>query len=157
MELSRHAQRGKRTRVLVWIGTTTALTGCAPTRPDAALHVVNVLNAQADAWNRGDIDGFMAHYWNSDELTFCAGGDTLQGWSSTLARYRDKYPTPQRMGRVEFDNIQLTPLSDDAALAVGRWRVEREGDPVGGVFSLVLRRIDGRWVIVHDHTSKRDE
>jgi beta-aspartyl-peptidase (threonine type) len=112
-----------------------------------------VLNAQADAWTRGDIDGFMAHYWNSDELTFCSSGTTLDGWSATLARYKDEYPTPERMGRVEFDNLRITPLGEDAALVIGRWRVQREGDPIGGVFSLVLRRTDGRWVIIHDHTS----
>jgi hypothetical protein len=26
-------------------------------------------------------------------------------------------------------------------------------DAVGGTFTLIWRRIDGRWVIVHDHTS----
>ena len=32
-----------------------------------------------------------------------------------------------------------------------------ESEPVGGNFTLVLRKIDGRWMIVHDHTSPLGE
>jgi hypothetical protein len=127
--------------------------GCSAHRAEPELQIVNVLNAQADAWNRGDLDGFMEPYWKSDELTYSAAGQTTSGWSELLARYRDRYPTAERMGRLEFDQLRIRLLGPEAALAIGRWHVDRGDDPVGGTFSLVLQLIDGRWVIVHDHTS----
>jgi beta-aspartyl-peptidase (threonine type) len=126
---------------------------CSQARPEPALQIVNVLNAQADAWNRGDLDGFMEHYWSSDELTFCSGGTTIRGRADTLARYKKRYPTRERMGRLAFDRLDVRMLADGAALVLGRWRLQRERDATGGNFSLVFQRLDNRWAIIHDHTS----
>jgi len=127
--------------------------GC--TAPDQRLQqrLAGILEAQADAWNRGDIDAFMQHYWNSDELTFSSGGQTRHGWQATLERYRQRYPTPERMGRLAFSELTVRPLGERAALVLGRYHLERQPDPADGNFSLVFERIAGRWVITHDHTS----
>jgi beta-aspartyl-peptidase (threonine type) len=115
-----------------------------------------VLRLQADAWNAGDIERFMDHYWNSDDLTFSAGGQTTRGWQSTLDRYRQRYPTIEHMGRLTFDELEIQPLADSAALVLGRWRLARDCDAPSGNFSLIFRKIDGRWLIVHDHTSRAE-
>lgn len=112
-----------------------------------------MLREQAAAWNDGDIDAFMNPYWHSPKLTFSSGGEVIHGWKATLARYRKRYPSRETMGRLTFGDLHVTPLGDDAALVLGRWRLERE-HPVGGAFSLVLRRDRDRWVIIHDHTSR---
>lgn len=112
-----------------------------------------ILTEQAAAWNRGDIDGFMAHYWRSPKLTFSAGGTTETGWEATRDRYRRRYPTPEKMGRLEFSELQVHPLGSSAALVLGRWKLIRRDDAPEGNFSLIFERIDGRWVIVHDHSS----
>jgi beta-aspartyl-peptidase (threonine type) len=114
-----------------------------------------VLHAQEEAWNRGDIDAFAEHYWKSDDVTFSSGGKTTRGWMETLNGYRERYPTRERMGRVTFSNLEITPLGDAAALVLGEWKLERESEPLAGNFTLVFRKIDGRWVIIHDHTSRR--
>jgi uncharacterized protein (TIGR02246 family) len=116
-----------------------------------------VLNTQQEAWNRGDIDAFMEHYWKSGDLTFSSGGEMTRGWNETLARYRERYSTPEKMGRLTLSDFEITPLGESAALVLGEWRVERDDEPLAGNFSLVLRKLDGRWVIVHDHTSRRVE
>jgi uncharacterized protein (TIGR02246 family) len=121
---------------------------------DAAKEIEAVLSRQAEAWNRGDIDGFMEHYWKSDGLTFSSGGQTMRGWKSTKENYQRRYPTREKMGRLTFSELEITPLGESAALVLGRWRLARDESPVGGNFSLVCRKIDGKWVIVHDHTSK---
>ena len=113
-----------------------------------------VLRAQEEAWNRGDIDAFVEHYWRSDDVTFSSGGKTTRGWTETLNGYRERYPTAEAMGHVAFGNLEITPLGDAAALVLGEWKLEREDDPLGGNFTLVFRKLDGRWVIVHDHTSR---
>lgn len=121
---------------------------------DPAWQIEAVLAAQAEAWNRGDIDGFMKHYWNSDELTFSSSGEITRGWTSTRDRYHKRYPTREQMGQLRFSQLETTLLGDSAALVLGRWRLNREMSPVAGNFSLVLRRIDGQWLIIHDHTSR---
>jgi len=59
------------------------------------------------------------------------------------------------MGQLKFTQLEVTPLGDSAELVLGRWHLTRES-PVGGNFTLVFRRIDGNWLIVHDHSSKAD-
>lgn len=119
---------------------------------DRAAPVRAVLLKQRDAWNDGDIDKFMETYWKSEDLTFSSGGKTTRGWQATLDRYKANYQTRQDMGTLTFGNLQTTMLGDEAALVLGEWNLDR-GEPIGGNFSLVLRKIDGAWVIIHDHTS----
>ena len=111
-----------------------------------------VLTRQMEAWNRGNIDDFMQHYWKSDQLTFSSGGATTRGWDATRERYRKRYATVEQMGKLSFDQLEVSALSDSAALVLGRWKLQRS-EPTGGNFSLVVRRIDGQWLIIHDHTS----
>jgi acetyl esterase/lipase len=142
----------------------------APPRTSLEKQIAAVLAKQAAAWNRGDIDGFMQAYWKSDRLTFSSGGKTTRGWQTTKADYKRRYPTRDAMGTLSFDKLEVSPVGDAAldgaaasqpsrdaaALVLGRWKLRRNRDPVGGNFSLLFRKIGGRWVIVHDHTS-RDE
>jgi ketosteroid isomerase-like protein len=122
---------------------------------DPAPAIRSVLDAQVEAWNRADLDGFMDGYWRSEDLVFTSGGHVQRGWQTTLDRYRASYGnSPETMGRLSFSDLEIHPLADGAAWALGRWRLDYEGrDPLGGIFSLVFRRVDGRWLIVHDHTS----
>lgn len=119
--------------------------------------IESIFRTQQDAWNRGDVEAFMDHYWKSDDLTFSAGGKTTRGWQATLDRYKERYPTRDAMGQLTLGEFELFPLGDSAALVLGEWELDRETEPVSGNFSLVLRKIDGRWVIVHDHTSRLTE
>ena len=57
------------------------------------------------------------------------------------------------MGQLRFSQLEVTSLGESAALVLGRWRLARDASPVSGSFSLIFRRIDGKWVIIHDHTS----
>jgi beta-aspartyl-peptidase (threonine type) len=129
------------------------------TNPDVSTEaaVESVLKTQQQAWNSGKIDEFMEHYWKSDQLTFSSGGKVTRGWTATLNRYREKYPTPEKMGTLSFDHLEVTSLGTTAALVLGEWKLDRESEPVNGNFSLVMRQIEGRWVITHDHTSQLAE
>jgi beta-aspartyl-peptidase (threonine type) len=122
---------------------------------DVAAAVRAVLDVQVEAWNRGDLEGFMAGYWRSPDLVFCSGATVTRGWDETLARYRKRYQSEGReMGRLRFEGIEVIPLGEDAALARGAWRLGlRDGQEPHGLFTLLLRRLDSAWRIVHDHTS----
>jgi len=129
--------------------------GPAPGDPArVGAEVRSALYRQRDAWNRGDLDGFLAGYWRSDSLTFYSGGEIERGWEAARERYRSRYPDREAMGKLTFDLNDVAPLGEDVALVRGAWSLERRGDAPHGLFTLVLRRLpDGTWRVVHDHTS----
>ena len=112
-----------------------------------------VLQAQADAWNRGDLEAYMDGYDRSPATEF-VGGDTItRGWQTVLERYQKKYDSRDKMGVLTFSETEVTVLSKDAALVLGRWRLKRASDEPHGTFSLLFRRRKAGWRIVHDHSS----
>src|SRR6266567_9013269 len=111
-----------------------------------------VLDGQVKAWNRGDLEGFMAGYWKSPRLTFSSGGDQTKGWQATLDRYRKRYQAPgSEMGKLSFSDITVESLGPDSAFVRGRWRLVRSKDRPGGIFTLIFRRLPEGWRIIHDH------
>jgi hypothetical protein len=112
-----------------------------------------VLAAQNAAWNRGDLDGFMAGYWKSDDLRFASGGTITRGWQTTLDRYRAHYPDKATMGQLTFTLHEIHLLAPDAAVVFGKWELAREKDKPWGLFTLILRRFPEGWRVMADHTS----
>ncbi len=116
-----------------------------------------VLAAQTDAWNRGDLDGFMRAYWRSDELRFTSDGTVTRGWKSTLKRYKKRYPEKAAMGALTFTIQEVTVLAPDAAVVFGKWELAREQGHPWGWFTLTLRQLPEGWRIVADHTSSAEK
>lgn len=112
-----------------------------------------VLDDQQAAWNRGDVDAFMKGYWNSPDLTFAGSSGITRGWEPVTARYRKNYPDAAAMGHLDFSDIEIRELGNNAALVLGRWHLKRANDAPGGVFTLVFQRFPEGWRIIHDHTS----
>ena len=112
-----------------------------------------VLDAQVDAWNRGDIEGYMAGYWRSEETVFVSGDNVTRGWQTVLAHYKKNYDSREKIGTLTFSDLEITPLGSNAAIALGRWHLQRAKDEPHGRFTLILRRTKQGWKIVHDHTS----
>jgi ketosteroid isomerase-like protein len=126
-------------------------------RPDITLEISAVLKMQQDAWNRGDIDAFMDGYSRSDETLFVSGDDVTRGWQKVLDRYKKKYSDRAEMGTLTFSNLEITPLCNDSAVALGSWKLNRANDQPHGRFTLIFRRFPEGWRIVHDHTSPASE
>lgn len=118
-----------------------------------AERIARALVAQEEAWNRGDVDAFMTGYWKSEDLRFATGGTVIMGWQAGLGEFHVRYHSREQMGRLSLSDFDIRVLSDDAALAFGRWKLEHNGDTLSGLFTQLFRKIGGRWVIVHDHTS----
>jgi ketosteroid isomerase-like protein len=123
--------------------------------PSAELAVRQLLDQQVAAWNRHDLEGYMAGYWRSPALTFYSGGTITRGFQPTLERYRRRYQGEgKEMGRLSFDEVVIEVAGPGVALARGRWRLEmRDGQQPRGLFTVVLRQLDEGWRIVHDHSS----
>jgi len=114
--------------------------------------IKKVLTDQAECWNKKDIDGFMRSYWKSEQLTFSGGGKTTRGWQATMDNYKKSYP-PEKMGRLNFDKLEISVLGPTSALVLGNWHLDVNGEKKGGNFSLVFMKQENKWVIIHDHTS----
>ena len=121
--------------------------------PNIEKQITKVMTDQAEAWNRGDIDGFMRGYWNSDKLIFVSGDNVTRGWQPTLDRYKKSYDTRAKMGTLTFSDLEINVLSNDAAVVLGSWSLSRDGDNPHGKFTLTFRRFKEGWRIVIDHTS----
>jgi len=122
-------------------------------RQEAAIR--NVLQTQVESWNRHDLEGFMAGYWNSPALTFFSGASEAQGWEATLERYRQKYQTGDaEMGKLEMTDIRVEMLAPQAAFVRGKFRLTlSNGRQPHGVFTLIFREFPEGWHIIHDHSS----
>ena len=112
-----------------------------------------VMDEQAAAWNRGDIEGFMQGYWNSPELKFVSGDNITKGWQPTLDRYKKNYDSKAKMGVLTFSGLEINIISKDSAIVLGNWALQRESDNPKGKFTLIFRKFKDGWKIVHDHTS----
>ena len=119
----------------------------------AEIEIRKVLDEQTAAWNRGDIDGFMAGYWKSEKMVFISGNNVARGWQAALDRYKKNYDSKAKMGVLSFSDLEMTVLSKDAAVVVGRFTLVREKDKPSGMFSLTFRRFKEGWRIIIDHTS----
>jgi len=113
----------------------------------------NILQEQTAAWNRGDIDNFMNGYWENDSLMFIGKSGVTYGWSNTLNNYKKGYPDTAAMGKLIFTLIQVKKLSKQYYHITGKWFLKRSIGDVGGHYTLLFRKIYGRWVIVSDHSS----
>ena len=117
--------------------------------------IERVLRKQQEAWNRHDLEGFMAGYWHSPELTFFSGAQERDGWEATIDRYLATYASPgHEMGQLEFSGLRIEVLGQEAAFVRGVWRLTMsDGKKPHGLFTLVFRKFPDGWKIVHDHTS----
>ena len=121
--------------------------------------IAAVIQAQQAAWNRGDIDAFMNGYARgsrqsgSGSAIFVSEDKVTRGWQTVRDRYKKKYSDRAKMGTLTFSDLEITPLSNDSAVVLGRWKLKRAKDQPHGRFTLIFRRTADGWRIVHDHTS----
>ena len=125
----------------------------APPQSDDVAAILTLLNDQTAAWNRGDIDGFMNGYWNSNQTEFVSSDGVSHGWQALLERYRRGYPDRKAMGHLTFSDLEIRVECSTAAYALGEYHLQRENDNPSGVFTLNFRKFPEGWRVVVDHTT----
>lgn len=119
---------------------------------DDRLEILKILDEQVVCWNKGDIGCFMNGYWKSDSLSFISDNEIMHGWQFVYDRYKKNYPDKSAMGKLAFTVLSVKAISNKYAYVIGKWEVVKEKETPGGHFSLIFQRINGKWLIVADHT-----
>lgn len=130
-----------------------AVSCTASGQSDDEKEIRKILAAQNEAWNRGDVTAFMVGYWENDSLMFIGSSGITYGYQNTLANYKKRYPDSAAMGKLIFTIIRVKTLSPEYIHVTGKWDLKRTVGDVGGYFTLVFRKIAGRWLIISDHSS----
>lgn len=123
--------------------------------PKAESLILNHIKEQQEAWNKGDLEGFMQHYWKDDSLEFIGKNGITYGWQQTLDNYKRSYPTKAHMGTLNFDIIKNKRLDFGTAQTIGKWQLIRKelSDTLSGHFTLIWQKRKTKWVIISDHSS----
>lgn len=125
----------------------------AAAQTKAETKIRQILQAQEQAWNQGDLHRFMKGYWESDSMLFMGKKGPTYGYEATLNNYLKGYPDTTHMGRFTSSVLSVRKLSRKYYMVVGKWHLQRSIGDVGGYYSLLFRKKKGAWVIVMDHTS----
>ena len=137
--------------LVVFIGLLAPVVLKAQSTDEKAIRAVLAL--QNEAWNSGDIDGFMKGYWNNDSLMFVGKNGVTYGYKNTLDNYKKSYGNAEQMGKLTFTFIRFSRLSPEYYFVVGKWELARKDGDLSGHFNLLVRKINKEWVIVADHSS----
>ena len=113
----------------------------------------DMLERQTRDWNRGDIDAFMQGYWESDSLMFVGKNGATYGYQKTLSNYKKNYPDTTAMGKLRFNILEVRRLSDDHYFVLGKWMLTRTIGDLSGHYTLLFKKIKGKWTIISDHSS----
>jgi hypothetical protein len=115
--------------------------------------ILSILENQTIAWNQGNIEKFMKGYWNNDSLMFVGQSGVTYGFRNTMNNYRKNYSDTVKMGKLFFTILQTKKLSPEYYFVLGKWFLKRSVGDLGGHYTLLFRKINGRWMIVSDHSS----
>lgn len=120
---------------------------------DDAKAILKILEKQTNEWNKGNIDSFMNGYWQSDSLMFIGKSGVTYGYDNTLSNYKKGYGDTAKMGKLYFTILHMRKLSPEYYFVVGKWFLKRSVGDIGGHYTLLFRKIKGKWCIVADHSS----
>ena len=137
--------------LVIMLSIITSTTCSAQTTDET--EVRNLLAKQNAAWNRGDIDAFMVGYWENDSLMFIGKSGVTYGYKNTLKNYKKNYPDTTVMGKLTFTIIDVKQHSPEFIHVIGKYHLARTIGDASGHFTLVFKKINGRWVIISDHSS----
>jgi uncharacterized protein (TIGR02246 family) len=111
--------------------------------------VAAVLDRQVQAWNRGDLEGFVSVY--AEDAAFVSPTGLTRGRQALLERYRKRYPDKAAMGKLSLEILETRLAGADGVSLVARWTLAYPDKPAAsGLTLLVLHRREDGWMIVQD-------
>ena len=120
--------------------------------------ITAMLAHSAANWNRGDLDAFVTDYMPGTETTFIGSRGVLRGPDAIRGAYAPRFAPGGVRDSLSFELVDVDPLAPDVINVIATYILARRANgrdsvTARGPTSLVMRRVDGRWRIVHDHSS----
>lgn len=134
-------------------GTSTSASGSS-TNAAVLAEVQTSLAHGAAAWNRGDLKAFVSDYADGMGTTFIGRRGIVRGPAAIEQAYGPRFAPGGVRDSLYFRDVEVDVLAPDVINTIA-WYVLQRGDSITatGPTSLVMRKVDGRWRIVHDHSS----
>ncbi|MFW6088651.1 MAG: YybH family protein [Gemmatimonadota bacterium] len=134
-----------------------ALAGCRfemGEEEDLERSIEAMLHGSADAWNRGDLDGFVASYADGASTSLMTDEGPVVGRETIRGLYAPRFEPGATRDTLRFEDLDVRPLPPLIGIVTGRYVFERGGTVAeSGWFSVVVRRAGDGWRIVHGHSS----
>ncbi|SRX51964.1 DUF4440 domain-containing protein [Aequorivita sp. CIP111184] len=137
-------------KLLILFCLIATLNSVAQTEASDKEAILSVLKIQQEAWNQGDLEGFMEGYWKSDSLKFYGSKGVTNGWQKTLDNYKKGYPSKEYTGNLNFTIEAVTKIEDNSYYVMGQFHLVRDAKKANGVFLIIFRNIEGEWKIIAD-------
>ena len=115
--------------------------------------ITDLMNRQTVSWNKGNLDEFMTGYWKNDSLMFIGKSGLTYGYANALNNYKKNYDSADKMGKLFFEILKVKKLSAEYCWVLGKFFLKRSVGDVGGTYTLLFKKINGKWLIIADHTS----
>lgn len=112
--------------------------------------IIKLMEEQEVAWSKGDLEGFMQGYWQSDSLTYYSGARITKGWQTTLDNYKKGYPNQDYTGTLKFTIDQIKQINEGAYYVMGQYHLNRKVGDANGTFMIIFKKINGEWKIIAD-------
>lgn len=120
---------------------------------DLKEEITQLLKEQNEAWNRGDLDGYVRAYDDSGDFVFVSS-TVIRSPQKLKERYELRYKTEKSdFGKISTSDLEVQELAPGLARAWGRWKVVFTRTEITGLFTLILQKKAGRWRIIHDHSN----
>ena len=132
---------------------TTALLAQKPAKLRTKEKIQHIFDKQIAAWNTGDLNAFMNGCWEDERLLFVGSRGPTYGYINTLKGYQKGYPNREAMGTLKFEIIEMRQWDRKTIQVIGKFTLIRTNDTPTGHFTLLLRKIKRKWMIVSDHSS----
>ena len=122
------------------------------------VEIQDMLQEGARAFNQGHLNAFMNAYYQSPNTTYIGGRGLVSGYDEIRERYQPWFEADAARDSLSFEDLEARRLGAMYSLVAGRWLLHTEDEvAASGPFTLVLRRVEGGWKIIHDHSSTDTE
>lgn len=139
-------------KILLLLVSFTLISCFVKSEEDKAI-ILSILKDQQKAWSNNDIDTFMEGYWKSDSLKFYSTSGLKYGWKNTLDSYKERYPTKDHTGTLNFKINDITKISANSYFVMGEYHLTRTIGNANGIFMIIFKKLNKQWKIIADISS----
>jgi len=129
--------------------------------PEDKEDILKIISAVEYGWENGDGVPFREHFLDFDGARYVESGGQNVGLDDLVINHVEPEKDALEYLELNFSNIEVY-FEDDFAWAIADTEVKGKVRSSGLVFdktgfqTFLFKYIDGKWMVVHTHSSSRD-